>query len=137
MGVKIAIDNFGTGYAALSLLQDLPMDIVKIDGSFVNGIEVDSAGEAILRAIVTMARALDYYVVAESVETETELNIYKQTQCDAAQGFYLCAPLSPKEFEHLASNGSALKWKEYGQELHSKNQKNTINSDVGQLALTP
>ncbi|MEO2177181.1 MAG: EAL domain-containing protein [bacterium] len=137
MGVKIAVDNFGTGYAALSLLQDLPMDIVKIDGSFVNGIEVDSAGEAILRAIVTMARALDYYVIAESVETETELNIYKQTQCDAAQGFFLCAPLSPKEFEHMTSNGASMKWKECGQEHHGKNPKNTINSNVDQIALIP
>lgn len=104
LGVQIAIDNFGTGYAALSLLQDLAVDIVKIDGSFVKGIEVGSVSEAIVLAIVNMARALDFYVVAEGVETEAELKVIRQSQCDAAQGFYLCKPLPPEKLkEWIAS----------------------------------
>jgi EAL domain-containing protein (putative c-di-GMP-specific phosphodiesterase class I) len=97
MGIGIAIDDFGTGYAALSLLQDLPVDTVKIDKAFVKGIEADSASEAIVRAIVSMAKALDFYVIAEGVETKAELIVVKQTQCDAAQGFYLSKPQSPEE----------------------------------------
>jgi diguanylate cyclase (GGDEF)-like protein len=97
MGIGIAIDDFGTGYAALSLLQDLPVDTVKIDKAFVKGIEADSASEAIVRAIVSMAKALDFYVIADGVETKAELIVVKQTQCDAAQGFYLSKPQSPEE----------------------------------------
>jgi len=107
LGVRVAIDDFGTGYAALSRLQELPVDIVKIDSSFVHGVESGSVNEAIVQAIVRMARALDFYVIAEGVETELELDIVRQSNCDAAQGYYLGAPLSPKELgEKLAGFNS-------------------------------
>ena len=96
-GIRIAIDDFGTGFAALSRLRDLPVDVVKIDRSFVRGIEADSVGETIVRAIVTMARALDFYVIAEGVETEAEFSVVKALQCDAVQGFFLQAPMPPEE----------------------------------------
>jgi diguanylate cyclase (GGDEF)-like protein len=99
MGVRIAIDDFGTGYAALSLLQDLAVDVVKIDQAFVRGIKTGSVSEAIIRAIVSMARALDFYVVAEGVETGKELAVIRECDCDAVQGFYLCKPLPPDELE--------------------------------------
>lgn len=92
LGIKIAIDDFGTGYAALSRLQDLPVDVIKIDQSFVRGLTVDSVSETIVRAIVSMARVLDFYVVAEGVETAAELEIIRQSQCHAVQGFYLGEP---------------------------------------------
>ncbi len=104
LGVRIAIDDFGTGYAALSQLQGLPVDILKIDRSFVKGIEVNSVSEAIVLAIVNMARVLDIYVVAEGIETESELNIIRQSQCDAVQGYYLCSPLPPEELEREMAN---------------------------------
>lgn len=108
-GVRIAIDDFGTGYAALSLLQDIPIDIVKIDASFVKGIEVGSVSEAIVLAIVNMARALNFYVVAQGIETESELKAIRQSQCSAVQGFYLCDPLPPEELEKtLASRNSPM-----------------------------
>jgi diguanylate cyclase (GGDEF)-like protein len=101
LGVRVAIDDFGTGYASLSHLQELPVDVVKIDKSFVRGIEIDSVREAIVQAIVNMARALNFYVVAEGVETARELEIIQQSQCDAAQGYYLCEPLPPQELKEI------------------------------------
>jgi diguanylate cyclase (GGDEF)-like protein len=98
-GVHIAVDHFGTGFAALSRLAELPVDLVKIDRSFVRGIEVGSVGETIVRAIVTMARALKFYVVAEGVETETEFNVVKELGCDAVQGFFLHGPMLPEDIE--------------------------------------
>jgi EAL domain-containing protein (putative c-di-GMP-specific phosphodiesterase class I) len=112
LGVRVAIDNFGfsSGYAALSLLQDLTVDAVKIDGSFVNGIEIDSVSEAIILAIVNMARVLDFYVIAEGVESEPELDIVRQLKCNAVQGFYLCVPLPPDELEKTLSSRSSELW---------------------------
>lgn len=107
LGVRIAIDGFGTGYAALSLLQDVSVDIVKIGRSIVKGIEVGSVSEAIVLAIVIMARALDFYVVAEGVESESEMSVIRQSKCDAVQGYYLCAPLPSQELKQwIAEEGS-------------------------------
>lgn len=105
LGVRISIDDFGTGYAALSHLQDLPVDIVKIDRSFVKGIEIGSVSEAIVLAIVNMARALDFYVVAEGVETESELEVVRQSRCHAVQGYYLCKPQPAQELEKRLATG--------------------------------
>ena len=98
-GVHIAVDDFGTGFAALSRLKDFPVDTVKIDRSFVKGLEVDSVGETIVRAIVTMGRALDFSVVAEGVETEAEFEAVKELGCDSVQGYYLQAPATAAEIE--------------------------------------
>ena len=98
-GIRIAIDDFGTGYATLSSLQELPVDVVKIDRSFVKDMETGSVSEAIVLAIVSMARALDFFVIAEGVETETELQLIMQSQCDAVQGYYISHPLPPEELE--------------------------------------
>ena len=98
-GVRIALDDFGTGYATLSSLQELPMDVVKIDKSFIKGMETGSVSEAIVQAIVSMSRALDFYVIAEGVETASELRMIKDANCDAAQGYHLCHPLPPEELE--------------------------------------
>ena len=98
-GVHIAIDDFGAGFAALSRLKDLPVDVVKIDRSLVSGIEADSLGETMVRAIVTMAKALHFYVVAEGVETEAEFAVVKSLECDAVQGYFIHAPMPPEEIQ--------------------------------------
>jgi EAL domain-containing protein (putative c-di-GMP-specific phosphodiesterase class I) len=98
-GVHIAVDDFGTGFAALNRLRDFPVDMVKIDRSFLTGIEAGSVEETIVRAIITMARALDFYVVAEGVETEAEFAVVRELECDAVQGFYLQGPAPPEEIE--------------------------------------
>jgi len=99
LGVLLAVDDFGTGFSAMSRIKDLPIKMVKIDRSFVRGIEPNSIGETIVRAIVTMARALDLYVVAEGVETEAEFDVLRQLQCDAIQGFYFSGPVPAEELE--------------------------------------
>ena len=99
LGVQLAVDHFGTGFSALSRLKDLPVDMVKIDRSFVRGVEADLVGQTIVSAIVTMAKSLDFYVVAEGVETEEEFEAVGRLGCDGAQGFFLQGPTPPEEIE--------------------------------------
>jgi diguanylate cyclase (GGDEF)-like protein len=92
-GITIAIDDFGTGYSSLSVLKALPIDILKIDQSFVRDLGKTSGDTAIVAAIVNMARALALRVVAEGVETKEQLAILKSLGCDEYQGFYFSEPL--------------------------------------------
>ena len=108
LGVSIAIDAFGTGYAAFAQIQELPFNIVKIDKSFVQSIETGSVSEAIVRSIVNMARVLDFLVVAEGVEPKAELEIIRDTGCNAVQGYYLCKPLPSEELESAMSRIDGL-----------------------------
>lgn len=92
-GITIAIDDFGTGYSSLSVLKSLPIDILKIDKSFVRDLGRDLGDNAIVAAIVNMARALTLRVVAEGVETEQQLNILRDLGCDEHQGYFYSRPL--------------------------------------------
>jgi diguanylate cyclase (GGDEF)-like protein len=92
-GITIAIDDFGTGYSSLSVLKALPIDILKIDQSFVRDLGKDLGDTAIVAAIVNMARALALRVVAEGVETEEQLTILKNLGCDEYQGFLYSKPV--------------------------------------------
>ncbi len=99
LGVMIAIDDFGTGYSSLSYLHELPMDRLKIDGSFIKHIQTSSDDEVIIRAVIAMAKNLDLEVLAEGVETENQLKFLKDHECGDVQGFYFSKPLSTKEIE--------------------------------------
>ncbi|GAB3551436.1 hypothetical protein GCM10027343_35640 [Noviherbaspirillum agri] len=92
-GISIAIDDFGTGYSSLSVLKALPIDILKIDQSFVRDLGKDLGDNAIVQAIVNMARALAMHVVAEGVETEQQLNILRELGCEEHQGYFYSRPL--------------------------------------------
>lgn len=92
-GITIAIDDFGTGYSSLSVLKSLPIDIVKIDQSFVRDLGRTRDDNAIVAAIVNMARAMTLHVVAEGVETEQQLTILRDLGCDEHQGYYYSKPL--------------------------------------------
>ena len=97
-GISLSIDDFGTGYSSLYYLKKLPVDSVKIDGSFVRDIVQDPNDEVIIRAIVAMSHSMRLRVVAESVETDEQYTALKALGCDEYQGFHFSAALPAEEF---------------------------------------
>jgi len=94
-GVKIAIDDFGTGYSSLSYLQDMPADVVKIDQSFVRGMEKDERTRSLVTTMIKLSHDLGHRVVAEGVETEEVAQLLRAAGCDEAQGYYYGRPMAP------------------------------------------
>lgn len=94
LGVSLAIDDFGTGYSSLSYLQRFPLDVLKVDKSFVDGLGISADGEEIVAAVINLAHALGLEVVAEGVETERQLEVLQRLHCDFAQGFLFSKPVS-------------------------------------------
>ncbi len=95
LGVRIGLDDFGTGFSSLTHLQSFPLDFLKIDRSFVKRIDVDSHSHKIVAAIINLAHALDLMVVAEGVETEKQLTALRGFGCDRGQGFLFARSLNP------------------------------------------
>ncbi|MEQ1531878.1 MAG: EAL domain-containing protein, partial [Methylococcales bacterium] len=93
MGIKIALDDFGTGYSSLSYLKNFPIDILKIDQSFVREMTIDSKDARIACAIIDMGHSLGQKIVAEGVETEEQLMFLTHRECDIIQGYYFSPPL--------------------------------------------
>ena len=109
LGVAISLDDFGTGYSSLSALSHVPLDIVKIDRSFVTGLGTTPESTLMLRSIVELAHALGYAVVAEGVEQLDELHILQNIGCDQLQGYLLARPApAPSTTVHRLSTRSAL-----------------------------
>jgi diguanylate cyclase len=105
LGVSLALDDFGTGFASLAYLMEFPLDVVKIDQSFVNGLPFDKHALAIVTAMIAMSHALGKKVVAEGVETEAQLTLLESMGCDFAQGHLLSHPLPADEFERFMQTG--------------------------------
>jgi diguanylate cyclase (GGDEF)-like protein/PAS domain S-box-containing protein len=101
LGVTVSLDDFGTGYSSLSYLRKFPVDAVKIDRSFISNIDRDPKDQAVVRAIIDLAHALDLYVTAEGVETETQKAILQDLGCNLMQGFLFSKPLPFEEFDSL------------------------------------
>ena len=97
IGVNISVDDFGTGYSSLSYLKHFPIDTLKIDRSFVQGIPADSDNAAIAKAIIALGHSLRLIVVAEGIENKDQLEFLMSAGCDEIQGFYFSYPLPPDE----------------------------------------
>jgi EAL domain-containing protein (putative c-di-GMP-specific phosphodiesterase class I)/GGDEF domain-containing protein len=97
-GVRLAIDDFGTGYSSLTYLQSLPVQVVKIDQSFIRGIERDERKRSLVTAMIKLAHDLGHRVVAEGVETEEVVRVLEQTACDEAQGYLFARPMPAPAF---------------------------------------
>ncbi|MHC8307140.1 putative bifunctional diguanylate cyclase/phosphodiesterase [Pseudomonas sp. PB3P13] len=98
LGVRLAIDDFGTGYSSLSYLRRFPVDVLKIDQSFIRGLSSDSNDAALVSAIISLGRSLNLTIIAEGVETLEQLEFLKARQCDEVQGYYFSKPVAPDVF---------------------------------------
>jgi diguanylate cyclase (GGDEF)-like protein len=101
LGVRLAIDDFGTGYSSLSYLSRFPIDTLKIDRSFVQGMTLGGHDATIINAIISMGRSLNQCVVAEGVETAEQLALLQTHRCGQGQGFYFSRPVPADQLAHL------------------------------------
>lgn len=103
LGVSLALDDFGTGYSSLSYLRTLPIDVLKIDKSFIDGIVIEEKSEYIINSIVELSHYLSLLVVAEGVETKEQLDFLKRISCDVIQGYYFSRPVEFDEAIRMIS----------------------------------
>lgn len=101
LGVRLSMDDFGTGYSSLGYLRNYPFDGIKIDRSFIMGLDQSRSSEALVDAIISMGHALALTVTAEGIETAEQLGKVVELACDQAQGFYLSRPVSPLMFRQV------------------------------------
>lgn len=113
LGIEVAIDDFGTGYSSLSYLKTFPIDKLKIDQSFVRGLEEDEQDRAIVKAIIAMANALGLKTIAEGIEEEAQAELLKEYGCQQAQGYMYARPLSEEKF---------VEFLKYNEVSHSKDK---------------
>ncbi len=104
-GIQIAVDDFGTGYSSLSYLTKFPIDALKIDQSFVRQISTAPADTTIVTAVLSMGRSLKLRVIAEGVETQSELAFLQANNCEEAQGYYFSRPVPAQKFANLLETG--------------------------------
>jgi diguanylate cyclase (GGDEF)-like protein len=113
IGLKISIDDFGTGNSCLAYLRKFPIDILKIDKSFVDDVTIDADSDHICKAIISLAKSLGLETVAEGVETERQLEFLRENGCDLAQGYLFGHPIWGKEIiellEHAKNNFASIK----------------------------
>jgi EAL domain-containing protein (putative c-di-GMP-specific phosphodiesterase class I) len=107
MGVHLAVDDFGTGYSSLSYLRQFPIDVLKIDQSFVNRITVDPDDSSIVSAIINMGKSLKHLVVAEGIETQEQRAYLQAQRCTEGQGYLFSRPLAAAQFAQLLQIGIA------------------------------
>jgi len=101
-GIALALDDFGTGFSSLSHLKHLPVDVVKVDQTFVSGVIDEPADAAITEAIIALAHGLGHEVIAEGVETQVQFEFVRARACDRVQGYYFSSPLLAGELAEFA-----------------------------------
>ena len=106
LGISIALDDFGTGYSSLHYLRSLPIDTLKIDKSFVDGINRAESEKEIVGSIISLAHNMNLFVVAEGVEVEEQLNYLRDSGCDCVQGYLLGRPLDDEQFNETLRKAS-------------------------------
>ena len=104
LGLRIAIDDFGTGYSSLAYLKRIPADKIKIDKSFIDGLNIDADDNAIVHTILALAKELEKVTVAEGVETEDQFNTLRALGCELAQGYLMSRPLVAEAFVRLVAD---------------------------------
>jgi diguanylate cyclase (GGDEF)-like protein/PAS domain S-box-containing protein len=107
-GLRIAIDDFGTGYSSLARIRDMPVDVLKIDRSFVSGVDTDPQNQSIVSAFIELASGLGVTTLAEGIETEGELAFVLERGCVLGQGFYFSKPVPPEEIIAMSLGGLPL-----------------------------
>jgi len=98
LNVKVDLDDFGTGYSSLSSLRNLAIDVIKLDRSFFNEIEINAKAREIVKNTINLAKALELYIVAEGIQTTKQVEFLRKTGCDAIQGFYYSKALPAEDF---------------------------------------
>ena len=107
LGLTLVMDDFGTGYSSITNLKRLPVDVLKMDRSIVEGMDRDLANRAVASATIDLAHALGLDVVAEGVETSAELDKLRSMGCDIGQGYYWYRPSSSQKITELLTAGSS------------------------------
>jgi EAL domain-containing protein (putative c-di-GMP-specific phosphodiesterase class I) len=110
LGVAIAIDDFGTGYSSLARLREFPVDVIKVDKSFVHDLGT-ARGEALVAGIVTLARAIEAHVIAEGVETLSQLTALSALGVDSASGYLLARPSAPEHLPLTLPAETSFRWR--------------------------
>ncbi len=108
LGVKVSIDDYGTGYSSLAYMKELPVDTLKIDRCFIDRLDRDAADRAIVNSTIVLARHLGMKVLAEGVETAAQLSALQAFSCDEVQGYFFSEPLPEREFRSLLTEDRAL-----------------------------
>jgi EAL domain-containing protein (putative c-di-GMP-specific phosphodiesterase class I) len=104
LGVKVPMDDFGSGYSSLNVLTKLPLDVLKLDKEFLKDFETDSDGKIIIPSIIDMAKKLKLSVVCEGVETKQQVEFLRQVDCDLVQGYYYSRPVPKTVFTQMLAD---------------------------------
>ncbi len=131
LGIQIAIDDFGTGYSSLNYLKKFSVNTLKIDRCFVNGIVDDAKTAALATAIIQMAHGMNLKTIAEGVETEAELFMLRQQQCDEIQGYLFSRPIPGAEFSKLLAVNKTLQFSSITPDKESLSLINQIHQNSG------